>query len=186
MSTKSASMARRLFAAQNAPEIINKERDKEKGNSPHTPLKEKETEKETTGSVSGSRVRVRVGADTFFDPTLDPVSVAVAVFGGDRDDRRLWRWYLYRIGEDAFRQLAFTQWRENRSDGMPQNPPACFQRKLTATLNAQSAAEGRDGRWVMGDENSVRNNSQAKAQSAATNPEGAASSLPESTKGGAR
>ena len=88
--------------------------------------------------------------------------------------------------EDAFRQLAFTQWRENRSDGMPQNPPACFQRKLTATLNAQSAAGGRDGRWVMGDENSVRNNSQAKAQSAAANPGWATSSLPESTKGGAR
>ena len=101
------------------------------------PLKEKETEKETTGSVSGSRVRVRVGADTFFDPALDPVSVAVAVFGGNRDDRRLWRWYLYRIGEDAFRQLAFTQWRENRSDGMPNKQPACFQCKLTAA-NAKS------------------------------------------------
>jgi hypothetical protein len=61
-------------------------------------------------------VHVRVGADTFFDPDLDPVTVAVAVFGGNHDDRRLWRWYLYRIGEDEFRQLAFTQWRENRSD----------------------------------------------------------------------
>ena len=29
------------------PEVMNKERDKEKGKSPHTPLKEKETEKET-------------------------------------------------------------------------------------------------------------------------------------------
>ena len=203
MSKKSASMARRLFAAagrderwvmgdeksqtkaQSAAGVINKEREEEKEKIPHTPLREKEEGKETTGSVSGSRVRVRVGADTFFDPALDPVTVAVAVFGGNHDDRRLWRWYLYRIGEDAFRQLAFIQWRENRSDGMPQNPPACFQRKLTATLNAQSAAGGRDRRWVMGDENSVRNNSQAKAQSAA-NPGGAASSLPESTKGGAR
>ena len=93
-------------AADCGAEVVHKERDKEKGNSPHTPLKEKETEKETTGSVSGSRVRVRVGADTFFDPTLDPVSVAVAVFGGDCDDRRLWRWHLYHIGEDTFRQLA--------------------------------------------------------------------------------
>jgi hypothetical protein len=201
MSQKSANMARRLFAAagrderwvtgdeaQSAAEVMHKEGKKEKETFPPTPpYKEKEKREETTGSgsVSGSRVRVRVGADTFFDPALDPVTVAVAVFGGNHDDRRLWRWYLYRIGEDAFRQLAFTQWRENRSDGMPQNPPACFQRKLTATLNAQSAAEGRDGRWVMGDENSVRNNSQAKAQSAATNPGGAASSLPESTNGGA-
>ena len=210
MSQKSATMARRLFAAagrdgrwvmgdenslrnnsqtkaQSAAEVMHKEREEEKEKIPHTPLREKEEGKETTGSVyvSGSRVRVRVGADTFFDPALDPVTVAVAVFGGNHDDRRLWRWYLYRIGEDAFRQLAFIQWRENRSDGMPQNPPACFQRKLTATLNAQSAAGGRDRRWVMGDENSVRNNSQAKAQSAA-NPGGAASSLPESTKGGAR
>ena len=165
MSQKSANMARRLFAAagsderwvmgdensvrnnsqanaQSAAEVMHKEREEEKEKIPHTPLREKEEGKETTGSVyvSGSRVRVRVGAATFFDPALDPVSVAVAVFGGNHDDRRLWRWYLYRIGEDAFRQLAFTQWRENRSDGMPQNPPACFQRKLTNALNAQSAA----------------------------------------------
>ena len=132
-------------AADCGAEVVHKERDKEKGNSPHTPLKEKETEKETTGSGSGSRVRVRVGADTFFDPTLDPVSVAVAVFGGDCDDRRLWRWYLYRIGEDTFRQLAFTQWRENRSDGMPDKPPACFQCKITAALKAQSAANTNGG-----------------------------------------
>ena len=85
-------------------------------------------------------MRVRVGAETFFDPALDPVTVAVTVFGGNHDDRRLWRWYLYRIGEDTFRQLAFTQWRENRSDGMPDKPPACFQCKLTAALKAQSAA----------------------------------------------
>ena len=159
MSRKSASMARRLFAAagsderwimgdenslrnnsqpktQSAAGVINKERDKEK---------EKREETTGSGSVSGSRVRVRVGADTFFDPDLDPVTVAVTVFGGNRDDRRLWRWYLYRIGEDAFRQLAFSQWRENRSDGMPDNPPACFQRKLTVALKARSAAETKGG-----------------------------------------
>ena len=177
MSQKSANMARRLFAAagsderwvmgdenslrnnsqtkaQSAAEVMHKEGKKEKETFPPTPPykeKEKREEKTGSGSVSGSRVRVRVGAETFFDPDLDPVTVAVAVFGGNHDDRRLWRWYLYRIGEDAFRQLAFTQWRENRSDGMPQNPPACFQRKLTDALNAQSAAGGRDGRWVMGD-----------------------------------
>ena len=129
----------------NSAQPLHKEREEEKEKIPHTPLREKEEGKETTGSVSGSRVRVRVGADTFFDPTLDPVSVAVAVFGGDRNDRRLWRWYLYRIGEDTFRQLAFTQWRENRSDGMPDKPPACFQCKLTAALKAQSAAETKGG-----------------------------------------
>jgi len=175
-----------FFAAR---KLCTKKGKKKKKPSPPThTYKEKEKREEKTGSVSvsGSRVRVRVGADTFFDRALDPISVAIAVFGGNHDDRRLWSWYLYRIGEDAFRQLAFTQWRENRSDGMPQNPPACFQRKLTATLNAQSAAGGRDRRWVMGDENSVRNNSQAKAQSAAQSPGGAASSLPESTNGGAR
>ena len=135
--------------------------------------KEKEKREEKTVSVSGSRVRVRVGADTFFDPALDPVTVAVAVFGGNHDDRRLWRGYLYRIGEDAFRQLAFTQWRENRSDGMPQNPPACFQRKLTATLKAQSAAANPGG-------------ATSPLPEIRRNPGGAASSLPESTKGGAR
>ena len=87
------------------------------------------------------RKRLRVGADTFFDPDLDPVTVAVTVFGGDRDDRRLWRWYLYRIGEETFRQLAFIQWRENRSDGMPYNPPACFQCKLTAANPKSSYLE---------------------------------------------
>ena len=134
--------------AQSAAEVMHKEGKKEKETFPPTPpYKEKEKREEKTGSVSvsGSRVRVRVGADTFFDPALDPVTVAVAVFGGNHDDRRLWRWYLYRIGEDEFRQLAFTQWRENRSDGMPQNPPACFQSKLTATLNAQSVAETKGG-----------------------------------------
>ena len=149
MSRKSASMARRLFAARTAPEVVHKEGKKEKETFPPIPpYKEKEKREETTGSgsVSGSRVRVRVGADTFFDPDLDPVTVAVAVFGGNHDDRRLWRWYLYRIGEDAFRQLAFIQWRENRSDGMPDNPPACFQRKLTAALKARSAATEGSGR----------------------------------------
>jgi len=129
-----------FFAAR---KLCTKKGKKKKKPSPPThTYKEKEKREEKTGSVSvsGSRVRVRVGADTFFDPALDPISVAVAVFGENHDDRRLWRWYLYRIGEDAFRQLAFTQWRENRSDGMPQNPPACFQRKLTNALNAQSAA----------------------------------------------
>jgi hypothetical protein len=63
MSRKSASMARRLFAAQNAPETINKERDKEKGKSPHTPLKEKETEKETFPEpVPEHRARTCAGA----------------------------------------------------------------------------------------------------------------------------
>ena len=129
-----------------ASEVVHKEGKKEKETfPPHTPYKEKEKKEETTGSVSGSRVRVRVGPDTFFDPDLDPVTVAVTVFGGDRDDRRLWRWYLYRIGEETFRQLAFIQWRENRSDGMPGKPPACFQRKLTSTLKAQSAAATEGG-----------------------------------------
>ena len=83
MSQKSASMARRLFAAagrderwvmgdeksqtkaQSAAGVINKEREEEKEKIPHTPLREKEEGKETTGSASGSlacgRVRVRVG-----------------------------------------------------------------------------------------------------------------------------
>ena len=159
MSKKSATMARRLFAAvPHSPDgravalrpplesalPLHKEREEEKEKIPHTPLREKEEGKETTGSVSGSRacgrVRVRVGMDSFFDPALDPVSVAVAVFGGNQDDRRLWRWYLYRIGEDSFRQLAFIQWRENKSDGIPDNSPACFQRKLTNVLNANGGA----------------------------------------------
>jgi hypothetical protein len=92
MSKKSANTARRLFAAagsderwvtgdenslrnnsqpktQSAAEVINKERDKEKGKSPHTPLKEKETEKETFPEPvpehharAGARSRTREGA----------------------------------------------------------------------------------------------------------------------------
>ena len=61
------------------PEVMNKERDKEKGKSPHTPLKEKETEKETfpepvpehraracartcAGAGAGASARAREGA----------------------------------------------------------------------------------------------------------------------------
>ena len=134
MSQKSANMARRLFAAagsderwvmgdeaQSAAEVMHKEGKKEKETFPPTPpYKEKEKREETTGSGSGSgsRVRVRVGPDTFFDPDLDPVTVAVTVFGGDRDDRRLWRWYLYRIGEDTS-----ASWRS--PNGVRTAPTAC-------------------------------------------------------------
>jgi hypothetical protein len=62
MSTKSASMARRLFAAVPTQYPLPH---KEKEKIPHTPLREKEEGKETTGSASGSRacgrVRVHVG-----------------------------------------------------------------------------------------------------------------------------
>ena len=48
------------------------------------------------------------------------------------------RSYVRRIGEDAFRQLAYRQWRENAVDGEPRSRAAAFMAKL---WNAWKGAE---------------------------------------------
>ena len=196
MSRKSASMARRLFAAQPGHPLPHKEKEK----IPHTPLREKEISPVPvpdhracaracedsqplgtgSGSVdvsgngfrsgSGTAKRVKVDCDFILHAPYDPVSLALSVLGipkisesesGRRyNNARLMRWAIRIIGEDWFRELVYRQWCENRCDGRPHNTAAAFQAKLYAAKN--------------------------EAQSAAANPGGAASSLPESTKGGAR
>jgi hypothetical protein len=205
MSRKSASMARRLFAAQPGHPLPHKEKEK----SPHTPLKEKEISPAPApapapvpdpdhhacaracedsqplgtgaGSVdffesgfrsearSGTAKRVKIDRDFILFAEYDPVSIALKTLGIPKistdetgrqyNNARLMRWAIRIIGEDWFRELVYRQWCENRCDGKPNNIAAAFQAKLYAAKN--------------------------EAQSAA-NPGGAASSLPESTKGGAR
>ena len=70
----------------------------------------------------------------------DPVQVALVALGMPRvvtlpDGRtinhaRIMRWYIRIIGEDAFRDLVYRQWRENAIDGEPRNRSAAFMAKL--------------------------------------------------------
>ena len=199
MSQKSATMARRLFAAMPGQSPLPH---KEKEKIPHTPLREKEISPAPvpvpdhhacaracedsqplgtgSGSVdflesgfrsgSGAARRVKIDRDFILFAEYDPVSIALKTLGIPKistdetgrqyNNARLMRWAIRIIGEDWFRELVYRQWCENRCDGRPDNIAAAFQAKLYAAKN--------------------------EAQSAAANPGGAASSLPESTKGGAR
>ena len=197
MSQKSANMARRLFAAMPTQHPLPH---KEKEKIPHTPLREKEISPAPvpvpdhhacaracedsqplgtgSGSVdflesgfrSGAARRVKIDRDFILFAEYDPVSIALKTLGIPKistdetgrqyNNARLMRWAIRIIGEDWFRELVYLQWCENRCDGKPNNIAAAFQAKLYAAKN--------------------------EAQSAAANPRGAASSLPESTKGGAR
>jgi hypothetical protein len=197
MSQKSANMARRLFAAMPTQSPLPH---KEKEKIPHTPLREKEISPAPVpvpdhracaracedsqplgtgaGSVdflesgfrsgSGAARRVKIDRDFILFAEYDPVSIALKTLGIPKistdetgrqyNNARLMRWAIRIIGEDWFRELVYRQWCENRCDGKPNNIAAAFQAKLYAAKD--------------------------EAQSAA-NPGGAASSLPESTKGGA-
>ena len=66
--------------------------------------------------------------------TGDPVLVAVGLFRGTEDNRRLWGWYCRQLGREAFRQLVYQKWRENETDGAPRNPAAAFQAMLCRYL----------------------------------------------------
>ena len=198
MSQKSANMARRLFAAMPTQSPLPH---KEKEKSPHTPQKEKEISPAPVpvpdhracaracedsqplgtgaGSVdflesgfrsgAGAARRVKIDRDFILFAEYDPVSIALKTLGIPKistdetsrqyNNARLMRWAIRIIGEDWFRELVYRQWCENRCDGKPNNIAAAFQAKLYAA--------------------------KSEAQSAA-NPGGAASSLPESTKGGTR
>ena len=189
MSQKSANMARRLFAAMPTQSPLPH---KEKEKSPHTPLKEKEIspapvpvhhacaraqgDSQPIGSGSGSGTgaanRIKVDRDFILYGEFDPVAIAMQVLGIPKlsttasgkpyNNPRLMRWALRIIGEEWFRELVYQQWCENRCDGAAKNTAAAFQAKLYAAKD------------------------EFMAQSAAANPGGAASSLPESTNGGAR
>ena len=65
----------------------------------------------------------------------DPVETAMAVFGipvssNGRNNARILRWHVRRLGEDTFRQVMYDQWRENAIDGAPESLIAAFTRKL--------------------------------------------------------
>lgn len=64
----------------------------------------------------------------------DPVKIAVMIFHGNDDNRRLWGWYCREMGRERFREILYQKWRENEIDGMPRNPPAAFQATLCAAL----------------------------------------------------
>ena len=123
-----------------------------------------------SGSGSGAANRVKVDRDFILYGEFDPVNTALQILGIPKmslgtsgkpyNNARLMRWAMRIIGEEWFRELVYRQWCENRCDGAPKNAAAAFQAKLYAAKD--------------------------EAQSAAANPGGAASSLPESTKGGAR
>lgn len=67
----------------------------------------------------------------------DPVKVAVELFHGSEDNRRLWGWYCKRMGRTLFRQALQQKASENRADGEPRSPPAAFQALLCSILPKQ-------------------------------------------------
>ena len=76
------------------------------------------------------------------DPALDPVQVAMLTLripristdanGREYNNARIMRRALASIGEEAFRELVYMQWRENEIDGLPRSTAAAFQAKLNA------------------------------------------------------
>ena len=93
--------------------------------------------RQTDGKGSG---RVKVDRDLFFNPLYDAVQIALLALripqlftdanGKTYNHARIMRSYIRRIGEDAFRQLAYRQWRENAVDGEPRSRAAAFMAKL--------------------------------------------------------
>ena len=83
---------------------------------------------------------VRIDRDLFFDPLYDPVQIALLALslpqkstdanGRTYNNARIMRSYVRRLGEDAFRELAYRQWRENAIDGEPRSRAAAFMAKL--------------------------------------------------------
>ena len=107
--------------------VINKERAKERS-------KERQKENTDTDIDIGYRrpVSGRLRSEDFFSGEYDAVDLAICVTDGTRKDRALWRKYLRNgsIDECDFLQCVFLQWRENHSDGMPDNAASCLQAKL--------------------------------------------------------
>ena len=88
----------------------------------------------------GGKGKVSIDRNLFFDPLYDPVQIALFALGLPRtstcengksyNNAKIMRSYVRRIGEDAFRQLAYRQWRENAIDGEPRSRAAAFMAKL--------------------------------------------------------
>ena len=65
----------------------------------------------------------------------DPVETAMAIFhipkiSNGRNNARILRWHVRRLGEETFRQIVYDQWRENNIDGGPDLVIAALTRKL--------------------------------------------------------
>ena len=65
----------------------------------------------------------------------DPVETAMAIFripkiSNGRNNARILRWHVRRLGEETFRQIVYDQWRENNIDGGPDSVIAALTRKL--------------------------------------------------------
>ena len=113
--------------------VINKERERERGKE-----RSKESEKGKKQENTDIDIRYRrpvsgcLSNEDFFSGEYDAVDLAMCVTRGTRKDRALWRKYLRNgsIDEGDFLQCVFQQWRENESDGEPDNSAACLQSKL--------------------------------------------------------
>ena len=113
--------------------VVNKEEEKERGKE-RSKEREKGKEQENTDIGIGYRRPVSgcLRSEDFFSGEYDAVDLAMCVTRGSRKDRALWRKYLRNgsIEECDFLQCVFQQWRENMSDGEPDNSAACLQSKL--------------------------------------------------------
>ena len=100
------------------------------------------------GEGKAQSVRHRIDRDLIMDPTHDPVQVALLVLripktvtapdGRTYNNARILRWALVRIGEEAFRELVYRQWRENEIDGLPRSSAAAFMAKLNREMYAEN------------------------------------------------
>ena len=90
--------------------------------------------------VKGTGTAVKIDRNFILDETHDPVQVALVVLripkasiganGREYNNASIMRWYVRAIGEEAFRQLLYRQWRENAIDGEPRSRAATFMAKL--------------------------------------------------------
>jgi len=90
---------------------------------------------------SQSRRRIRIDAELILHGynaqglRYDPVETAMVVLGIPKvsngyHNARIMRYYVRLLGEDAFREIVYQQWRENSVDGKPNNVAAAFMDKL--------------------------------------------------------
>ena len=94
---------------------------------------------------------VRVDADLILNSPFDPVQIALNVLripsvaedaGVRYNNARIMRHLLRIIGEEAFRDATYRQWRENAIDGEPRSRARTFMAKLNAIRAALSPKGG--------------------------------------------